>query len=95
MNDFLKMDIFFVVTTFVVSFCGILGIVALYFVIRILNNIKKLSEIAIEEANEIRDDIAGVRSKIKEEGIRIKTILEFFSNMLVRTPKRSRKNNSK
>ncbi len=91
MNDFLKMDIFFAVTTIVVAFCGIFGIVALYFVIRILNNIKKLSEIAIEEANEIRDDIDGVRTKIKEEGIRFKTVLDFFSSMLVNTPKRTRK----
>ncbi len=91
MNDFLKMDIFFAVTTFVVAFCGIFGMVALYYIIRILKNIKRLSEIAIDEAEEIKNDIAGVRARVKEEGIRLKTVLEFFSSMLMNTPKRTRK----
>lgn len=91
MNDFLKMDIFFVVTTFVVAFWGIIGIVALYYIIRILKNINRLSQIAVEEADELRDDIADIRSHIRDEGIRFKSVMDFFSSMLVRPPKRSRK----
>lgn len=91
MNDFLKMDIFFVVTTFVVAFWGIIGIVALYYFIRILKNIHRLSQIAVEEATEFREDIADIRSHIKEEGIRFQSVIQFFTNMLVKPPKRSRK----
>lgn len=92
MNDFLKMDIFFFMTTLVVTFLGIFGVVALYYVIRILKNIEHLSNIAIEEANEIRDDIAEVRTKVREEGIRFQGVMDFFGSMLARPPKRSRRN---
>lgn len=91
MNDFLKMDIFFFMTTLVVTFLGIFGVVALYYVIRILKNIEHLSNIAIEEANEIRDDIAEVRAKVRDEGLRFRGVLDFFSGMLTRPPKRSRR----
>lgn len=91
MNDFFKMDIFFVVTTFVVALWGIIGLVALYYIIRILKYIEQLSRMAVEEVDEIRDDIAEVRSQVREEGVRMKHILQFFTGAMAQPPKRSRK----
>ncbi len=91
MNEFLKMDIFFAITTFVVAFWGIIGIIALYYIIRILKNIDRLSQLAVEEADELRDDIADIRSHIRDEGIRFKSVVDFFSHVLVNPTKRSRK----
>lgn len=91
MNDFFKMDIFFVVTTCVVILWGLFGIVAFYYVIRILIYIKRLARHVAEEADEIRDDIAEIRAEVREEGARLKHVFQFFTGALQHPVKRSRK----
>ncbi|HXK37586.1 MAG TPA: hypothetical protein VJ579_00770 [Candidatus Paceibacterota bacterium] len=91
MNDFLKMDIFFVVTTFVVLLWGIIGAVVLYYVIRVLKYIEQLSRTVAEGADELRGDLDEVRAQVREEGVRFKHVIQFFSGALSQPPKRSRK----
>ena len=78
MNEFLKMDIFFVVTTVAVAIVSILLVVVLVRVLTILKNIQDISELVEEEGNKIREDIARVRASVTEEGIRAKHILRFL-----------------
>jgi hypothetical protein len=91
MNDFIKMDIFFVVTTIVVVLWGIIGAVVMYYVIRVLKYIERLSRTVAEEADELRGDLDEVRAQVREEGIRFKHVIQFFSGALAQPPKRSRK----
>jgi cell division protein ZapA (FtsZ GTPase activity inhibitor) len=44
MNEFLKMDIFFFITTIVVVVAGVLVCICLYYLVRILRNAEKVSE---------------------------------------------------
>lgn len=65
MNDFLKMDIFFVVTTIVVIVIGVLVALILIRLYRIMGHLEHLSEQAEEEATLIRADLAEMRGNIK------------------------------
>ena len=77
MDPFLKMDIFFVVTTVaVVLLTGIFTLIAIQ-VVRILKHVERIAALVEEEAEEIRGDIAAVRAKVKEEGM--KAALSFAS----------------
>jgi hypothetical protein len=95
MNDFLKMDIFFSVTTAIVIVLGVFGVVAFYYIIRILKYITQMARIASEEAGEIRNDIADIRAEVREKGVHIKHIIQFFTSALNAPVQQSRKTRSK
>ena len=84
MEDFLKMDVFFVVATIVAVVVGLLVSVALYYVIRLLRIITHITEQVEEEAITIRKDIAEVRTRVHKEGLRFKLL----SGLLEKTGKR-------
>lgn len=88
MDEFLKMDIFFMVTTLFVAVLTVFLALVFIRVLRILKNIEDISALAHEEGQKIRDDIAGVRAKVKEEGLRAKHMLDFLS--LGKRPRRKR-----
>ncbi len=77
MDSFLQMNIFFFVTTVAVVILAILGAFALYFVVRILRNVDRLSEAAVEESTLIRGDISELRANVKKEGAKLKHFAEF------------------
>jgi len=64
-TDFLKMDIFFVVTT--VAVVVITGLVSLVLVraYRILGQVNEVSQIVQEEAREVKKDFERLRTRIK------------------------------
>ena len=94
MADFLKMDIFFFTTTAVVLLLGILLIVALYYVIRILKSVDHVAHNVSEESDNLREDVAVLRDKIRDEGMKMKHFFDFFMNFSGRRAgrKRSAKN---
>ena len=63
MDDFFKMDVFFVATTGVVIALGVLLIVALFYVIRILKSFDEVMKNVTLESNDIRDDIRILRAR--------------------------------
>jgi len=65
MDAFLRMDIFFVVTTVVVAIAGIFIILALYYVTHILRDIRDITSTVRKEAKEIAADFHEVRTDIK------------------------------
>ncbi|MES2668329.1 MAG: hypothetical protein V4644_01395 [Patescibacteria group bacterium] len=67
MDDFLKMDIFFGVTTVAVLVVSVLLVMVLLRLLRILKTVDEVSEIVQGEAEEIRDDIREVRANVKAE----------------------------
>lgn len=78
MDDFLKMDIFFVVTTVSVAILTVLLAVVLIRVLRILKNIEDISVMVEEEGQKLREDIAQVRTRVREEGLRVKHLFDFL-----------------
>lgn len=66
MNDFLKMDIFFISTTAAVVVVGFMAAVAFYYVIRILRHVEHIADEASKETDNLRVDIMHVRAAIKQ-----------------------------
>ena len=78
MDEFLKMDIFFVVTTVAVVVITILLVLIVIRVLRILKNVEDISVMVEEEGEKIRQDIADVRENVRTEGIKAKHLLGFL-----------------
>ena len=93
MDEFFKMDIFFIVTTAVVLLGGIFGLVALVYVIRILKSVDHVAENVSKESDDMRGDISVLRAKIKEEGMKWKHFSEFAGSLASRS--RSKKKEAK
>ncbi|OGZ08658.1 MAG: hypothetical protein A2942_02605 [Candidatus Lloydbacteria bacterium RIFCSPLOWO2_01_FULL_50_20] len=82
MDDFLKMNVFFVVTTVVVFCGGLLLAVALFYVIRILRSVDNVARNVSEESDSLRGDLSVLRSKIREEGMKIRHFTDFFGRIV-------------
>ena len=78
MNDILHANIFFFVTTVVVAVLGILAIVALYYILGILKNIRDISNRAEKGSEILAGDLEHFRENIKEEGMRFRHIRKFM-----------------
>ena len=84
MNDFLKMDIFFIVTTLVVLMLGIVVTLILFRISRILRHIEDISRDISEESALLRNDVAQMRARIKTEGFKFAHIMSLFSSRVAR-----------
>ena len=84
MNDFLKMDIFFVVTTLVVLMLGIVVTLILFRVWRILGYVEEISRDLSEESALLRNDVAEMRARIKKEGFKFAHIGSLFASRVAR-----------
>lgn len=78
MEDFLKMDVFFIVATIAVLIVAVLTSIALVYLIRILRTVSHISEEVQGEAVALREDIDGLRQKARSEGLRLKHIFDIF-----------------
>lgn len=90
MNDFLKMDIFFAVTTIAVIVSTVFIAIVLWRLERILKNVEHISkQIAIESDN-VRQDLVELRSNIRQGRGRLKSLLSFLDILPKRkSPKKS------
>lgn len=88
MSEFLKMDIFFFVTTLVVIVLGVLTAFILWRLQRILKNVEHISEQVSLESDAIRHDIAELRSDLRAGKGRFKSLLSFVG-AFIKPPKSS------
>jgi Na+-driven multidrug efflux pump len=65
-SSFLKMDIFFLVTTVVVVLLGTLLAVLLYQLIRVLQDVREITDTVKHEAHAVVHDFHEVREDVKE-----------------------------
>lgn len=84
MESFIHADIFFVVTTASVILLSIGGIIALVFIIKILNNIHKISRVIHTESNLITEDIHELRETAHRGNLTAGDIFHFFRNLFKR-----------
>ena len=95
MDDFLKMDLFFVVTTAVVFLAGLFLLVILFYVVRILRSADHVMENVRLESDSVRTDLGVLRDKIRDEGVKLKHFGELFEALYVRNTAPKGKHKSK
>ncbi len=85
MEAFLKMDIFFFVTTLAVVVLAVLASITMVRLNRILKNVEHISEQVAAESDAVRLDLAEMRGDIRRGKGKIKSLLGFID----RTAKRA------
>ncbi len=96
MDTFIQSDIFFFITTAALVVITITVVIALFFLIQILRDVRHVSRRVREQSDRILSDVEDLRNFIKEEGkkaINIKELVggvieTFFSK---RKPRRAKK----
>lgn len=88
METFLKADIFFAITAVAVVVLSVLVGVAVVYLIRILKNVREISDTAKREAHLIATDIDELRTGVKTKGSRLKSLFNFGAKMKSRQSKK-------
>jgi len=90
MENFIKADIFFFITSIAVVISTIGVIVVAVYVVRILRDMKHISKKVSEEGDKIIEDVEYLRETAKAEGMKIKNITDFFINLFARRHKKEK-----
>lgn len=88
METIMKSEIFFFITSIAVVILTILIGIAAAYLIRILRNVDDISAKAKEEAALIKEDVADLRQNIRDEGIKVKSFVNFFNKLKGRKNKK-------
>jgi hypothetical protein len=87
MDEFMKMDIFFFVTTVVVVVLGACAAYVLWRLARVLRYVEHITEQVAAESDEIRHDLAEMRRDIHRGRGRILSLFDFFGKTVERKEK--------
>ena len=79
MDDFLKMDIFFLVATLAMVVIAMLIAAALIYRIRLLRTLERIAGEVEGEARAIIADLDGVREKVRIEGFKLAHVISLLS----------------
>ena len=88
MENIIKADIFFFITSMAVAVFTIGLIIAMVYVIRILNDMKRISKTILKESDKFANDIDSLREAVKSEGAKAKTIANFFLKLFAHRRKK-------
>lgn len=89
MDEFLKMDIFFLVATISVVVFVIFATFVLWRLQRVLKNIEYISKQVALESDTVREDLAEMRSDIRHGKGRLKSLFGFLGKLKKQTSKKS------
>lgn len=81
MDSFVKMDVFFFVTTISVVVLTILLAVLIIYIIKIFSDVKYISKKAKTEADLVAEDLRELRANVKDKGAKLKYFVDFFKNL--------------
>lgn len=81
MNDFLKMDIFFLITTAATVVFTVLGTILLVYLIGLMRDLKYISKKARQETEKISEDIDRFRQNIRERGFGLLSVTNFLKSI--------------
>ena len=79
MDTLVHADIFFFVTTIAVVVVAAVLAVALVYLVRILNDVKRIAEQVREETILFREDIHDLREQVRHEGLRLRGFLDLIT----------------
>lgn len=91
MDTLIHADIFFFVTTIAVVVVAAVFTIALIYLVKILGDVKKITEQVHEETVLFREDLRDLRHDIKKEGFKLTRFLSFFIGLVRRNKTRSKK----
>jgi len=80
MDSFLKMDVFFAVSTVAVIVLTALIAFILYKIVRILGQVEHISEAVSAEAQLVQKDVADLRENVRTEGFKLKHLVSFVTS---------------
>ncbi|MBP9816464.1 MAG: hypothetical protein KBD05_00300 [Candidatus Pacebacteria bacterium] len=81
MDDFLKMDVFFAVTTVAVLTFTVLVSLVLMRMLSILKSLERIVLLAEKETELVREDLVHLREKVSKEGLKLRHIVGFFGGL--------------
>lgn len=87
METLIKADIFFFITSIFIIFLTVGFGVALVYIIPILKDMRHLSALAREEGDKLSEDLDELRSAVKEEGQKAKSIIGYFLALFMKRQK--------
>lgn len=88
MESIIKADIFFFITGMAITIFTIGMIIAMVYVIRILNDMKRISKTMLKESDKFANDIDSLREAVKSEGAKARTIANFFLKLFAHRRKK-------
>jgi hypothetical protein len=88
MDEFLKMDVFFAVTTVAVIVITVLVAIVLVRLFRILGKVEEISLMLSDEGRELRADLAHVRAELAQKGLILGAVAALGRAFGKRTKKR-------
>lgn len=93
MNELGYKEVLILVASITLVGISVSTLVISWFVIRILRNLKEITEKLKKTGNDLGDDFQAIRSELKIEGLKTKKIIDFFLGFLMRRvrPSRARK----
>ena len=89
MDEFIKMNVFFFITTIAVVLVTFLSALVLWKVFCVLKNIEHISEQVALESDNIRGDLAEIRSDIRSGKGKLKSLFNFFGKVSKRASKKN------
>ncbi len=84
-------DIFFFISTIALVLISIGIVIALFYVIRILRNVREVSEKIKTESGEIVSDLRKLRANLRDEGVKWKHVVDLVRTFFMRKAKRAKK----
>lgn len=81
MNDFYQMHVFFFISSLGFIILSVILTVALIYIIKILRDIKYISQKAKSEADILSGELSELRQNVREQGSKLKFFSSFFNNI--------------
>lgn len=91
MNTLIHADIFFFVTTIVIVILGIGAAIITYYILKIVKSFRHVMENIKKESDNIAEDIAALRVRVKEESTKVSPWLGLVSKFIFRRQGESEK----
>ncbi len=85
MEDMLKQDVFFFITSIAVIILTALLVAVFVYAIKILNDVKYIAKKAKSETDLLAEDLRELRENVKTEGSKLKSFSKFFSSVYKRS----------
>lgn len=75
----MQANVFFFVTTITVAVIGIFAGIILFYVLKIVRDVREITEKMKRKSDEISMDIDDLRARIREDGVRFRDVAMFFA----------------
>lgn len=89
MQEIAKADIFFFITTIAVVVISVVLVIALIYAVKIMRNVRHISDLAKEEMDELVKDVKELRGHVRHGGGRLSALFSSIGFLFKKKKKRS------